>query len=89
MHVKIRTWKDMEDEYGLDKNGCIKIAEGFTDLMEECLPDNREIEITEIEDSDLYVWRLDFYTFTISMDMIENNNYIKYLKLNNINLEDI
>lgn len=72
--VKIKTWQEMEEEFGLDELEDINCEECFTQLMEELLPKDRIIEI------DLgNKWNF----FNISEDMIkekydsfEQNKYL-------------
>jgi len=50
--VKIKTWKDMEEKYGLDSVGDIKCFCNFTENMEKKLNDlypNRIVIISKIE----------------------------------------
>lgn len=47
MKVKIKTWKQMEEEFGLDFDGDINIDYGFIKSMEVDMPKDRIIEIDE------------------------------------------
>ena len=59
--VTIRTWADMEDEYGLDNSGTINCSKSFIIRMEKDLPPNRIIEVIDGN------WRY----WGISQDMIQ------------------
>lgn len=52
--VKIKTWEKMDEEYGTDSQNNIDCPGGFTDLMEESMPESRIIEIER--DGDGYYW---------------------------------
>ena len=45
--VKIKTWKQMEEEFGTDLLGDIKTEFFFTKGMEEDMPKNRIIKVYE------------------------------------------
>ena len=60
--VKIKTWQQMESEYGLNNNGNINCHFTFTAKMEEKMPDDRIIEIDA---------RSHWLLWEISKDMIE------------------
>ena len=64
--VKIKTWKQMEEEFGLDKNGGIDCENNFMKEMEEKLPKDRVINISTTKG-----WFVDDTTYSISEDMIE------------------
>jgi len=67
MYVKIKTWEQMEKEFGLDENGSIDCPYIFTKEMENLIPEDRVIEIYD------EMWHT--YDpkdcFSISDDMIE------------------
>lgn len=60
--VKIKTWQEMEKEFGSIVHGSINCDQYFTKEMEELLPKNRIIEI-DLENQ----WN----TYTITEDMIK------------------
>ena len=70
--VKIKTWEQMEQEFGLDKNDDIDCELSFLKVMEENMPKNR---IIVLENKGWKGW-------TISDDMIEeevnSENYPQY-----------
>ena len=47
MRVKIKTWKELEQEFGLDDSGNINSFFRFTTEMENLLPKDRVIDIIE------------------------------------------
>ena len=69
MKVKIKTWKKMEEEYGLDEYEEIDCYCKFMYEMEVMLPEDRIIEIKRKDD--YYVWNILNYFWNISDDMIE------------------
>jgi len=68
MKVKIKTWEQMEIEFGLNTIGGINCEYFFTKDMRKLLPEDRIIEIHD----DIY-WQPDNHKFKykISKDMIE------------------
>lgn len=54
--VKIRTWDDMEAEFGLDQEGDIKCPAIFTTDMEKELPSDRIIEVIGPDSVGDYEW---------------------------------
>ena len=66
MKVKIKTWKQMEKEFGLDFYGDINCKYYFTSEMEKDMPKNRIIEIIDNE----RWWVNDGY-WSVSEDMIK------------------
>ena len=63
---KIKTWKKMEREFGLDENGDINTDNfAFLSEMEEQIPNDR---IIKIEDSK---WKDSYGTWNITPDIIE------------------
>ena len=69
--VKIRTWEDMEAEFGITdvEPGAIDCEAYFTTEMEEELPEDRIIKVKESRDplDDWYNWN----GWEISDDMVE------------------
>ena len=45
IRVRIKTWEEMEQEFGLDTCGDINVSGYFTSHMEELMPRDRIIEI--------------------------------------------
>jgi len=66
MKVKIKTWKRMEEEFGLDRSGSIDCEESFVNSMENRMPKNRIIEV----DEDSRWKHKDGSTWMVSKDMI-------------------
>ena len=66
--VKLRTWDDMEAEFGLDKDGDINCPWNFTLNMEEKLPYDRIIEVIGPNSEGDYKW---LRSYTIHPSMIE------------------
>ena len=83
--VKIKTWEQMEGEFGLDEDGDIykQNVFVFTNIMEGLLPKNRIIKIEYSIDYDEYIWKCQDYSYYIKNDMIEEalnpENYPQYL----------
>ena len=79
--VKIRTWDDMEKEYGLDYKEVIFIKEDeqyFVYEMEKDLPKNRIIKTkVRVKDS-RFIWDNGNNVWTISPEMIEEKSKMKY-----------
>ena len=77
MFVKIKTWDQMEEEFGLDSGGDINCKGGFLTTMEKDVPKNRIIEISKSLSKSkninhYYDWKTNKNsTWTISNDMIE------------------
>ena len=77
MKVRIKTWEQMEKEFGVDNVGDIKCKETFNTYMEEQLPKDRIIEIEKDENNTLKIfnnvhdWYVDDFEWNISDDMIE------------------
>lgn len=67
MKVKIKTWEQMEEEFGLDRDGDIAITPCFSQRMEELMPVDRIIEVTPGFDG-VYLWETKWH---ITNDMIE------------------
>ena len=78
--VKIKTWKQMEKEFGLDEDGDIEVLEDrvyFVDTMEEYMPKDRIIKVDEHrakwmteEPNDMY-WEVHGSEWFIVSEMIE------------------
>ena len=62
MKVKIKTWEQMKEEFGVDEDGFINCHSGFTPRMEKSMPEDRIVEL--VDGREYYVW-------VISEDMIE------------------
>lgn len=71
-YVKIKTWEEMETQYGLTDGGHIDCLYAFTIDMEECMPDSRIIQITE--NNKWYPFETGVRRFSISKDMIAEDN---------------
>lgn len=77
MKVRIKTWNEMVQEFGVDNVGDIKCKETFNTYMEELLPKDRIIEIKEngkysnLLPHNVYDWYVDEFEWNISDDMIE------------------
>jgi hypothetical protein len=80
MKVKIKTWKQMEKEFGLTNNEHIQVKYrrvSFNFNMEDSLPKDRIIEIekgekmSKIHSYNIYIWYTDDDKWHISDDMIE------------------
>jgi hypothetical protein len=63
--VKIKTWEQLQEEFGLDLDGDINCKYGFTREMEEIIPKNR---IILLENG---LWEIEYPRPSISDDMIE------------------
>lgn len=63
--VIIKSWKQMELEYGLNHYGSIDCNDGFTKKMEKEIPESRIIEV-----DDRGFWRKYCISYCISEDMI-------------------
>jgi len=70
--VQIKTWEDMEKEFGLDFMDDIACAETFTRAMEEDLPPDRLIEVEGDGEGcrPVFTWEESCH-WSISSDMIE------------------
>ena len=68
--AKIKTWENMEREYGLDAVGFIDTHVVFTQRMDKSLPANRVIIIKKWDGKE-GVWHSDFYDWVVHMEMIE------------------
>jgi len=72
MIVKIKTWEQMEKEFGLTYHGYINIEEKFTRFMNKLLPSNRVINVEKDNHNNYYyIWYSDSYTYHITDEMIE------------------
>ena len=72
MKVQIKTWEEMEKEFGLTDVGFINCRETFTTNMEKLMPKDRIIEISEVEgyNARRFIWAVAGTTYDISEDMI-------------------
>jgi len=70
--VKIKTWDNMKQEYGLGIDGNISSEENFafTSKMEELLPKNRIIFIKYDDMVNEWVWKYRDHTACITPEMI-------------------
>ncbi len=68
--VKIKTWKAMEEEFGLDSDGYIDCDKLFVVRMEEEIPEDRII-LLQKDDNDDWCWKSESCSWHISKDMIE------------------
>lgn len=71
MKVKIKTWEEMEKEFGLDDDGDVVCCEFFTTEMEAVMPMDRIIEVKRMTDEDTYWFEEGDNSYIITMDMIE------------------
>ena len=72
MKVKIRTWSDMTKEFGLDTP--YTINNGWLDVMEKELPNNRVIEVKKYKKSEcVFVWNEWMITDEMVDDFIEED----------------
>ena len=73
--VRIKTWRQMQDEFGLDADNAIDCFKKFTTVMESSLPRDRIITLDRVYEDDNYYISDEFTsrycTFLISDDMIE------------------
>ena len=70
VRVKIKSWKAMEEEFGLDDDEQIRCTFSFVTKMEEIMPEDRIIEVYKSDKSNSwYIWKES--DFWISEDMIE------------------
>ena len=68
--IKIKTWKTMEEEFGLDMDDDILCDHYFTKKMEKEMPRDRIIKVEER--GDRYLWRCgNLFPYVISKDMVE------------------
>jgi len=84
--VRIKTWAEMEQEFGLNYLGEIDVKFVFTPTMEELMPSDRIIEITQV-DTDRYRWTTSLRSYSISEGMIKqfiSENPLKELMKNNV-----
>ncbi len=72
--VKIKTWEQMEKEFGLDAEGDIDISNEvyFVTTMENHIPVDRIIEVYELSDGreEMY-WEIEDSEWIIVSEMIE------------------
>jgi hypothetical protein len=67
--VRIKTWDDMTEEFGLTSSGNIACNMGFVWYMEKNMPKDRVIHVCPMGDG-LYSWDLNGEMYLISEDMI-------------------
>lgn len=70
MLIKIKTWDEMENEFGLNEQGNVLVKFRFTKYMEDLMPRSRIIKVQEV-DKRCYDWRFQGVTSRISEGMIE------------------
>ena len=70
--VKIKTWGEMEKEFGLDGTGAINCQHRFTEPMEEYMPKNRIIDVSRKNDGWEWQTRYPGIRWLISNDMIKH-----------------
>ena len=75
MRVKIKTWEEMEKEFGLTMLQDIDCKAVFTKNMEKFMPEDRIVDVSEHNYDDYFIWSIDDTTYNISEDMIS----IKFL----------
>jgi len=71
MYVKIKTWKRMEREFGLDKDGEITCKGIFLKKMEKVMPEDRMIDIHKYGKPYDFGWQSASGCWEISRDMID------------------
>ena len=54
MKIKVKTWEELEQEFGVDELGTIKTPILYFKSMEKNMPPGRIVEVIETENS--YVW---------------------------------
>lgn len=67
--VRIKTWAELEKEFGVDNKNYIKCDGYFTPDMECNMPESRVIEVWE-KPSGYFTWDLGYDYWSISEDMI-------------------
>ena len=78
MLVRIKTWKQMEKEFGINEEGGIDCFPWFIKGMEFFLPTSRIIKIYESGGGNTN-WRADSkHIYIVSKDMIDDNIIISY-----------
>ena len=78
MKVEIKTWDDMEEEFGLDTFGEISCWLSFTIDMEDVMPEDRILEVEESvekDSEDEFYWEEGEGGWEISRDMIKRRIY--------------
>ena len=70
IRAKIRTWNDMEKEYGLNSTGSIAVPGAFPEKMEEDMPIDRAITIIDWNNN-VGIWNADSRSWVIRKEMIE------------------
>lgn len=70
MRIKIKTWDEMKNEFGLDRFGSINVKGKFIENMEDLMPRNRIIEIS-INNMRDYIWLTNENEWLISKYMIK------------------
>jgi hypothetical protein len=71
MKVRIKTWEEMEKEFGVEFD-TIKTYAPYTDMMEGQIPENRIISVSDGDSTGCSNWHVDGnnWDWTISDDMI-------------------
>lgn len=69
MRVLIKTWEQMEREYGINGTDSIRCAFSFTRSMENHIPTNRIIFV--YNSMGILTWKRPGHRSSISEDMIE------------------
>ena len=57
MKIEVKTWEELEQEFGVDEWGMIQTPIWYIEEMEQSMPPDRIIEVTEKKDS--YDWTVD------------------------------
>ena len=77
MKVKIKTWDEMVEEFGINDYGDITCKYGFVSTMERLLPEDRIIEIEDLPEEYmkdpeelLFYWESEKGNWIITEDMI-------------------
>ena len=69
IEVKIKTWDEMEEEFGTDVRGDILVPYGFIMDMEFYMPENRVIEV--MKGDKYHLWYINMRKrYKISKEMI-------------------
>ena len=70
-YYRIKTWEEMEEEFGLDSDGDIKTERLFLKIIEDSISKNRIIKVVDNN------WRIGDDLWTITKDMIKERIIMK------------
>ena len=71
MKVRIKTWEEMEKEFGLTASGSIGVRAGFNTAMEKLMPKDRVITVGNKDKDGDFIWEIENSVYFISNVMIE------------------